>query len=166
MGLLITYTGAVPGKPLTTAALNRVKRPVWRSAGLLWHNEMRAAHFTVEGGRRLGYARRKGEGESGKRFWHSYTGQKQKRKGHQRPLVWSGESERLSRERDVRATSTGARVVLHTPGLNRRPKGGRINLREEMTRVTAEEHGKLVRHYDVTLGRHLRRWRGRAVVKA
>jgi hypothetical protein len=124
-------TGPTP--KLMARERNNVNREVMRDLGNYWHDNFRAKHFTREGAFEYGYALRS----------RGYMIRKAKVKGHQDPLVWSGLSRELSRIKDIRPTATSAlskvRVILHTPALNFIPKGGNINLRDEMTRVSERE---------------------------
>lgn len=129
---------------------NAIHRGAAQEMGYYWHANFRAKHFTTAGATEYGYAARQGErGNIGRRgFKRSYTGRKLTRFGHTKPLVWSGDSEALSRIRDVRAVAkSGAavgRVVIHASKLNFRPSGGKINMREEVTKISAGEAPILV----------------------
>ncbi len=78
----------------------------WQSVGVFWHTKILPKHFTREGAREYGYKPRS----------KNYMIRKARKFGHQEPLVWSGELHRQARMwRDVRAASSGARVVIHGP---------------------------------------------------
>lgn len=116
------------------------------------HKEHMHKHFTAAGGKEYGYAPRKGEGLSGKAFWQSYTGRKNKQKGHMTPLVWSGEQQELAKIRDVRAGRKKARLVQHARGLNRRNPKSNIRMNDEIriisereVNINSEFAGKLLR---------------------
>lgn len=153
----IKYQGAVPR--LAQRELRRLLRDSFEDAGVFWHRMFRRKHFTKAGAREYGYTPRKGEqaGRGSKAFRRSHTGRKLRQFGHTLPLVFTGQSRQLTRIRDIRATSKGVRIVMRAPGLNRRPRGGRINLREEMTRVSIRERDALVKRFDRQLGTKLRR---------
>jgi len=135
------------GSPdLAARELRKYLREVWRMAGERWHQTMRPQHFTRAGARKYGYLPRAGErGNERRNFRSSYTGRKLRRFGHTNPLVYTGLSMALTRPRDVRATAKGVRVVMNSPGFNRRNPRSRINMREELTRVTEEEANLLAR---------------------
>ena len=61
------------------------------------------------------YAARSGEGQSGKDFWRSYSGRKQKSKGHQLAMVFSGATRDGAKRCRITATANGVEVTL--PGL-------------------------------------------------
>jgi len=138
----IKYSGPIPRH--VRARLRRILKEGYQYIGIFWHRHYRAKHFTREAYQEYYYTPRKGEGKTGKAFWRSYTGRKQRRFGHTRPLVWSGESERASRRRDVRATSKGVKIFIHANKLNFRNPHSNINMREEMTRVSTRERETLV----------------------
>lgn len=96
-------------------------------------------HFLPEGKRLYGYTPRKGEGLSGKAFYRSYSGRKLKKKGHLKPLVWSGESMALAKIRDVRATRNRATLVQHARGLNRRHPASQVRMNEEIRAIAPNE---------------------------
>ncbi len=159
----VKYTGAVPS--VARQALGRIKRESWRQTGEHWHGRYRPKHFRRSGAREYGYAPRTGEpGSSNPKG--GYMRRKRREKGHSLPLVWSGTSRQLTRLRDVRATSKGARVVMNAPGLNRRHPKSRINMRDEMTRISVRERTQLTKVLDGGLDRRLRQIRTRRTRKA
>lgn len=161
-GLLVQveYRGAVPSR--MRSVLRAANKAAFLEIGELWHKVMRPKHFTEEGARKYGYQKRKGEGESGRAFWRSYTGRKMRKFGHTRPLEWSGLSKTLTAMRDVRATSTGARVVMRANALNFRNPHSTINMRDELTRITPDEGELLIRKFDGRLHRIMNADTGRA----
>lgn len=124
----VTTEGLVPGN-VPKRVIERANKPAFVEAGKLWHQRFRRQHFGADASARYGYAPRK----------PLYLKNKRRAVGHIRPLVFSGQSEQLSRIRDVRATSKRGRIVLHTPGLNRKHPASQVNMREEMTTVIASE---------------------------
>jgi hypothetical protein len=127
----ITTSGYMP--KLAIRKQNNIRRESMREVGTYWHGHFREKHFTREGASEYGYAQRS----------RGYMIAKARVKHHQDPLVWSGESREQSRALHVVPTATQAeakvKVILHTPKLNYIPKGGTINLRDEMTRVSQRE---------------------------
>jgi len=101
---------------LTAAAANHHAKYMWR-------------HFKPEAYRRYGYTERTA----------GYVRKKLRVKGHNRPMVWSGESETLARIRDVRATRNQARLVQHARGLNRRRPTSLVYMNKEITAVAPPE---------------------------
>lgn len=158
----IKYTGAVPGVTLGRRELNREKKGSWHHTGTYWHQKFRKKHFTKAGAKEYGYIARKGEkmAKGSKAYKRSYTGQKERKFGHTRPLEFSGLSRQLTRIRDVRAFSKKVRVVLHSRTFNRRHRKSQINMREEMTRVSMAEAHTLVGQFDGDFGRRLSQFRG------
>jgi hypothetical protein len=78
----------------------------WNDVGEFWHEHILPKHFTTRGAAEYGYQPRS-------KRWMI---RKAKKYGHQNPLVWTGELKRQAlRMRDVRASSSGARVVIHGP---------------------------------------------------
>jgi len=150
----IKTEGFAPGVP--KRLINQVIKSVLHRLGVMWHEKFRGKHFTVAGAREYGYTPRKGEGQTGKSFWRSYTGRKKKETGHQRPLVFSGESQMLTRIRDVRATSKRVRVVMRAKKFNYRNEHSDIRMHDEMTRVSDSEHATMVRAADEMMAAELR----------
>jgi len=130
----------------------------YEAAGIWWHNECRPKHFTREAYQLYQYTPRQGESGTGtKIFKKSYTGRKLKKFGHTNPLVYTGVSERLTRARDVRATSKGVRIVMSAPALNFRPKGGRINMVNELReRFTGREVSMVAKIVDRVIDNKLK----------
>lgn len=140
-----TETGAAP--KLLRRAWNDIHRDAAKFAGIYWHTHFRPLHFKNLATRRYGYQFRQGENMQGaKGFRRTYTGQKLRKFGHTRPLVFTGTSERLTEIEDVRATATGgqfgsakATVVMHARALNFRPYAHSPDMRKELTTVIPEE---------------------------
>lgn len=139
----ITETGPTP--KLLRREANEIHRQTALEMGDHWFHNFRAKHFTTAGASEYGYTPRQGErGNAGlKGFRRSYTGRKLRLKGHTRPLVYSGQSENLTKIKDVRATATKeeakGRVVIHAPTFNRKGKGSRCDMRAEIQTISAPE---------------------------
>lgn len=142
----VTYKGATPG--VARKHLRTILRQAFEAMGVEWHQTMRPKHFTKAGAREYAYTPRKGDTGSGTRFTNSYTQRKIRKFGHANPLVYTGESRRMSELRDIRATSKGVRVVMRTPRLNYKNKHSEVNAREELTRVTPREIQRLQAVFD------------------
>lgn len=136
----------------------RIMRASFEVAGATYHERFMAKHFTTLGAREYNYTPRSGEraGVGSKAFFRSYTGRKQKEKGHTRPLVWTGASELLAKIRDIRATSKRARIVQHARGLNRRNPRSEVNPAEEIQRTTERERRVVRVTFKRTYGRRAR----------
>lgn len=137
--------------------LNRIKKESWHDTGSHFHRKFLALRFTKEGGRKLKYAKRKGEGipRSDPRYARSYTGRKERQMGHTNPMVFTGESKQLARIRDVRSTSKGARVVLQARKLNFRNPKSKIRMNVEIRRITKDEADLLAQFFDDKLDQKL-----------
>lgn len=157
------YTGAVP--QMMRRSLNRVTKEAWRAVGAHWHQHFRPRHFEQRWASYYSYLPRKGQ--SGNPDMHgfnrSYTGRKLRTFGHTRPLVLTGESMLRTKQRDVRSTSKGVRVVLHAPKFNFRNRYSNIVMHEELTRLPGEELNELARVFDREM---LRQFRMRAETEA
>jgi len=148
----IRYHGPVPGtENLSKSVLDALIARAWEVGGHLWARHMCPKHFTHGGAREYGYTPRKGEqsGQSGKTYWRSYTGRKQKLMHHTLPLVWSGQLRAAARiySLDVRITSTRSRLWVNLPAAGRariRNPHSQINMAEELTRVSAAEAREIV----------------------
>lgn len=134
---MIHFVGLPLNAPdIVRRELNNITRGAWHLVGIKWHRDFRPKHFTHAGAREYGYQPRQG----------SYTRQKLHKHGHTRPLEYSGQSRRRTSIRDVRATSQKVRIVMNAPALNLRPGlHGRINPRDEMTRISAPEKTEIIR---------------------
>lgn len=138
----------------TPAALKRnlgwILKRAWTATGIEWHTKFRLKHFTHQGAQEYGYTPRKGEEFAwfSKEWWNSYTGKKWRKYKHNLPLVFTGESMGRTEILDVRATRNGCKVILNAPGLNRRPLGGRIDMRDEMTRISPAEEKYLIDYFN------------------
>jgi len=149
----IDYKGRV-----TKRVFNGFLKAAYAFCGAMWHKEMLPKHFTQSGAREYGYLPRKGEPGNPHRkgFWASYTGRKLREKGHRRPLEWSGQSRRLTRIRDVRATSKGAKVMTHARGFNRRNPHSQINMHQELGRVSWADEKQIGWWFDNRLEHQIR----------
>lgn len=142
-------------------------KEAWEAAGRYFHENLRDKRFTVEHGRKAGYAKRKGEelGTTGKAFWQSYTGRKLTKYHHRRPLEFSGEVRSKVRTARIVATGTGylaagsympggatkgGGVKVRYPGASKLNWKGKskINMANEFRRVLPEEARKIAEVYD------------------
>jgi hypothetical protein len=122
-GSLISRNPAFPEIQQMLPAQWRVAlKETWSKIG--WHLFERfvAKHFTREGAAEYRgdnvagdgpvYQARSGEGESGKAFWRSYNGRKQKRLGQTLAMVFSGATRDGAKRATIYATSNGVRIAL------------------------------------------------------
>jgi hypothetical protein len=131
--------GATPRNLRRT--LRTMLKSAWSDLGVYWHSQLRAKHFTKSGAREYGYEPRS-KRKRGRRKRDAQGRFSATAVDASLPLVFTGISRNRTRIRDVRASSKGVRVVMQAPALNFRPKGvsgRRINLRDEMTRISIGE---------------------------
>ena len=147
----IKYSGATP--KVIRKEMTAILTTSYGDTGKKWHEEYRGKHFTREGAEEYGYAKRKGENlpRGTAAFARSYVGKKLKSRGHTLPLVYSGQSELLSRILDVRANGTGSRVIIHARALRFKNPKSRVNMAKDMTAMSPMEHAALVQHFTATM---------------
>jgi hypothetical protein len=149
--------GATPG--LLAKAHNEAAKEGWQETGRYWVANIRDKHFTQAGAREYGYTKRKGEGmvRGSKAYKRSYTGRKEARFGHTRPLEFSGKSRSLTRTARISGTAKGATVRMNAPALNFKHPKSQIVMRDELTRISQPEARELsnvlAQHYH----RHINR---------
>jgi hypothetical protein len=96
------------GSPRQVARLReKAQRGGWMHALEYWHRFVLPVHFTEEGGRRYHYQTRT----------RAYQKRKQKRYGHQNPLVWSGETRRMVQAERIitNVSARGATLRMRGP---------------------------------------------------
>jgi len=99
----IKITMTRTGLGFTAKEWRAVLKPGWERVGVFWHRYILRKHFTAAGAQEYGYQPRTAK----------YVARKLRKKGHSRPLVWSGATETQAlRWREIGSTSKGARVVL------------------------------------------------------
>ena len=159
----LTYRGAAPGsEALKPRAWNKIRKEEFEQVGRQWGEDFRPKHFTEQASQRYGYTARKGERlpKGTAAYKRSYTGQKERKVGHTKPLVFSGESEAASERYRVRGIgqgdNVGARVSMPTPTLNYRHPRSQIRMAEELRRVTPEEEAELGRFLEARIALRLR----------
>lgn len=101
-----------------------------KNAARHWHTKLLPKHFTTEGGKKYQYRKRS----------KKHMKAKAKLAGHQRPLVFSGDMERQSKQ-NVRATSTGksGRVRFKAPWYAKKQFRGNPSYESEMTVLAEDE---------------------------
>jgi hypothetical protein len=154
----ITERGAVPRR--LSKVYTRESKASWYDTGKLFHGEMRDKRFTQEHARVARYVKRAGEeqGLSERAFRRTYTGKKERKFGHRRPLEFSGETRRLVRTANISSTTKGASVRY--PGarkFNFRNPHTTINKAKEFRHLTAAEKKTLAANYDDKLNAGLNR---------
>lgn len=147
----ITLTESGPTPRLTKAQHAEIMEGVMKGCAANHHEKYVYLHFKMDAFTRYGYQPRKGMNVSGEAYWRTYTGMKQKAKGHVLPLVWSGQSRDLATADppDIRATRSGAyataRLIQRARGLNRRNPNSGIRMNEEIIAVADTERNAATR---------------------
>lgn len=159
--IIIKDTGATPRGMRRHA--RRITKEALAKTAAYHHRQFMHKHFTKAGAAEYGYSPRKGEqsGIGSKAFFRSYTGRKQRMKGHTLPLVWSGESRELAKIRDIRSTSNKARIVQHARGLNRRHPNSQVRMQDEIRAISDAEVQSDIQQFDRHYRRGIQQLRGR-----
>jgi hypothetical protein len=164
--ITIAERGAVPR--ILRKDFGRESKRSWDYAGGQHHVNFWRARFKPAHARKAKYAKRKGEllARSTKQFRRSYFGRKYWSGSHgggmqkANPLWWSGTSKRRATFAKIAPTRKGVKIRYNTPAFNLRPRGGRINMREEFTRVLMSEKARVIRWYDDDVDKRLKRMPG------
>lgn len=148
LAVFIRKRGATPG--ILQKERGRVQKDAFHGIGARWHKEFLGKHFENSAYSRYPgvYQPRKGERGSGRHFKGSYTAKKLRMFGHTRPLVYTGESLRLAKIRDVRATSKGAAVRLKSRKLNFRHPKSKVKMSLEVRAFNRAEILDLREYFD------------------
>ena len=107
-----------------------------------WHKKIRPGHFQPSALAKYGYTPR--------------TRNYERDKGHRRPLVYSGESERATERNYIKATGRSASLHMDAGNLLWRPGG--INMREELLATTNEDEAAMGRVFEREASQVLRDW--------
>jgi len=139
VGAVIKYRGAKPSLP--AKQFTPIKKDGFDHIARMWFLDYRPKHFTRAGAREYGYAPRVGEllPRASKAFRRSYYGRKLKKLGHADPLVFSGASKRATAAATIVAFGTGSRIKMPAGNLRWRNKHSKIDMMDEMRRVSASE---------------------------
>ena len=125
---------------LTKSDLRAIGRKAIENIGLMWHYKYKAFHFKSFAAAKYGYSPR-----SPKYRNAEFAFGKRRNNGPPRPLVFTGESERLAMASNtVRAKATSfdkyhVEVIVNAPALNFKNKNTAIDMRREMTTVIPSE---------------------------
>lgn len=157
----------IGGPGIVLKKLNVLKKRTFFVMGVFWHRDLRPKHFTKAGAREYKYKPRKGDpGNIGRfGFERSYQGRKLDTKKHTKPLVYSGDSEALSRVRDVRSTSKGNKIVMRTNRLNLKNPHSEIDMRPEMEIISERETPSIIAEGERELDKEINAFEGRVVSK-
>jgi hypothetical protein len=151
---------------LAASEFRSALKQAWSECGTYLFSRFVDKHFTKEGAAEYAYQPRAGEGTSGKNFWRSYTGRKQKKYHHQLAMVLTGRTREGARRSTIYATSKGVRVALpgcvHLNQYKPRPKrdGPRagdppIDLRDELMTISPSEAQTLAKIHEAAVIRIL-----------
>ncbi len=99
-----------------------------------WHKKIRPGHFEVSALAKYGYTPR--------------TVKYERSKGHRRPLVYSGDSERATERNYIKFAARSASLHMDAGNLLWNPGGGRINMRDELLRTTSEDETAMARIFE------------------
>lgn len=156
--MVVAASTTVTGGPKAMAKeLRHAKKAELGRVGQLWHDKMAPKHFSQQATARYGYQKRK----------KGYTIRKAKRKGHTRPLEYTGDMKRqVLRAARITSTSRGARVVMKGPRYlyAYRKDQSQPHKAEEITATTRAERDVLAALYDRRMTRRLNRLDGTETV--
>jgi hypothetical protein len=151
---------------LAVAEFRRTLKEAWSECGMYLFNNFVEKHFGRDATERYSYEPRAGEGESGKAFWRSYTGRKQKKYHHTLAMVLTGRTREAAKRATIYATSKGVRVAL--PGLvflnQYKPRAKRfgphageppIDLRDDLMRIIPAEAQAIAKIHEAAVVRIL-----------
>lgn len=150
----VTDRGATPRRMLKVH--NAANKIAWYQTGLHFHGHMRDNRFTEAHAREAGYKKRKGESlpKGSKGYRRSYTGRKERKWGHTRPLEFSGRTRDAVRTARITSTSKGARVSYSGAStLNFKHPKSQIRMNEEFRTITRAESEQLGEFHGEVYGR-------------
>ncbi|MGA2032851.1 MAG: hypothetical protein ABSG68_11375 [Thermoguttaceae bacterium] len=151
----IRYRGFIRPDGSTERQWNDIKRQAWLNVGEHYHRVMTPKHFERPAKEEYDYAPRSGEvGSDQPNFWKGYAGWKQKHlpEGNL-DLVLSGELRDCARLYRVEAVSTSSRsmcriILPAAQKANLQNPHSKVNMREELTAVSAAEGEELAKVLD------------------
>ncbi len=141
------YNGlaAVVAKELgVTEMLQIAFKHAYEEALDFWHKKIRPGHFEVSALAKYGYTPR--------------TVGYERSKGHRRPLIYSGDSERATERNYIQFAARSASLHMDAGNLLWRPGGGRINMREELLATTSEDEAAMARVFENKIAQVFRDW--------
>ena len=158
---VIQYRGSPRAK---AAALKKAVKSANASVVSSWHGRIMPGHFTNRARRMYRYKARAGEdqgpmvpGRNGRMARNrSYSWRKRSKKGHNLPLVWSGQSR--TRARQMLRISSTSKTATGRFSLDKyfyAFKPGQPDKGDELTRVTLGETNKLARLHERLVTRKL-----------
>lgn len=115
------------------------------AAGEYWHKHFRKRHFQAGAFQRYRYTPRT----------ERYQWRKMKKGLGNNPLVFTGVSRTLSEGKTVKATSEKVDVVMPTRAFNWKNPHSQINMLDEFTQISADEHNEIDQLMESGLRRYL-----------
>lgn len=141
------FIGVIRESQSISRKLQKAHRTAMRSAlqktGEVWVEEIAPKHFTKKGEDEYKYTRR----------GRHYQRRKLKHTGQNLPLVKSGESRRRVLASVPKVVGKSVRIPIKAPALNFRNEFSKINMREEITAVSARDVRLMKRTFEQEFGR-------------
>lgn len=150
---LIQYRGIEPGLP--KRQFNNIKKSAYGVCARLWFTRFRPLHFQETAYSRYRYKARA----------RDYVKRKRKERGHNRPLVWSGQSERVTRVARITSSNKYGRVSMAPHNLRWKHPSSHIRMTEELRRINQNEIIELARHFNQDVDEQLKTNNDRRDVK-
>ncbi len=135
-------------------AFREASKRAWYDTAMMFHTHLRDLRFTEAHARAAGYIRRKGEllPRGSKAYRRSYTGIKERRFGHTRPLEFTGQTRQNVKMVNITSTSNGGKAAYRGASkFSFRPPKSQIQMSEEFKRLLPEEMEQLAQFYDQQL---------------
>jgi hypothetical protein len=133
---LIRFKGIEPGIP--KRQFNNVKKSAYGVCARLWFTRFRPLHFQESAYSRYRFKSRA----------RDYVKRKRREKGHNRPLVWSGDSERVTRMARITSTNKFGRVSMAPNNLRWKHPSSHIRMTQELRTINKNEISELARHFN------------------
>jgi len=135
---------------LSRKKFNDTLKQEYEEIGLTWHKKHRPRHFTLDGARRYGYAKRS----------RGYNRSKKRQFGHTLPLVKTGKSRaRATQISRIKPTRTNVSVSVPVRTFNFRPANSNVNMRKEFSTIARDEVQVYERQFKRNVERKLQGFR-------
>jgi len=139
----ITYT-ADPAEH--TRQFGKIVKEVFKESVELWHRKMFPRHFTVRGARKYGFQDRT----------KRYVRRKRRKKGHNKPWVWSGTLRRVATRR-IKITGTAKGATGRISGKRfKNLRASYPDVEKELTITAPDEAQKLAQFVERESARRLK----------
>lgn len=163
----IRYRGWITAYMSRSAWGRQVDQPSWPAPFLLWRDRFRPRHFTEEGARLYGFAKRFGEDmpRNSKDFRKSYVGHKLRAKHHAKPLIWSGRTMAETRRGYVKAFIRKASYTMPCPvAALPRPSNSQVDLVHDLTEISQSEAREMLRAKERAMIERIRAIKGHLAI--